>query len=119
MRAAQVAGRTPTPNSTISELQPAISASFASAVNPADISLMVDDVDITSLAQVTELKIAFTPPLALAGGDHNVNLTVGSEALTWKFTESAPAATIPAAPTAPTLQGGTDAEDNLQSLAHP
>ncbi len=107
--AAQIAGRTPTPNSTISELQPAISASFASAVNPADISLMVDDVDITSLAQVTELKIAFTPPLALAGGDHNVNLTVGSEALAWKFTESAPAA-APAAPTAPSLQPGTDAE---------
>ena len=108
--AAQIAGRTPAPNSTTSEPQPAISASFASAVNPADISLMVDDVDITSLAQVTELKIAFTPPLTLAGGDHNVNLTVGSEALTWKFTEAAPAATTAAAPTAPTMQSGTDAE---------
>jgi len=112
--AAQLSGRTPAPNSTVSEPSPAISASFASAVNPADISLMVDDVDITSLAQVTELKIAFTPPLALAGGDHNVNLTVGSEALTWKFTEAAPAGATPVAasqaPTQPAFQPGTDAE---------
>ena len=84
--AAEIAGRTPTPDSSISQLQPTISVSFQPAINPADVSLMVDDVDITSLAQVTEVKVAFTPPLALTGGDHNVNLTVGNEAATWKFT---------------------------------
>jgi hypothetical protein len=117
--AAQLAGRTPSPNSTTSEPQPAISASFSSPVNSADISLMVDDVDITSLAQVSEVRIAFTPPLALAGGDHNVNLTVGSEALTWKFTEAAQAgatqATMGQAPTQPGLQPGTDAEAPVSS----
>jgi hypothetical protein len=116
--AAQIAGRTPAPNSTTSELQPPISASFATAVNPADISLMVDDVDITSLAQATEMGISFKPPLALAGGDHNVNLTVGSEALTWKFTEAAPAGATPAAgqaATQPAVQPGTDAESSPSS----
>ena len=29
---------------------------------------MVDDVDITTLAQVTESKVTFTPPMALQGG---------------------------------------------------
>ena len=109
--AAEIAGRTPTPNSSTSQLQPTISVSFQPAINPADVSLMVDDVDITSLAQVTEVKVAFTPPLALTGGDHNVNLTVGNEAATWKFTVVAPSAPVPpSVPAAATLQPGTDAE---------
>jgi hypothetical protein len=109
--AAQIAARTPVPDSSISQLQPAISASFQSAVNPSDVSLMVDDVDITSLAQLTEVKVAFTPPLALTGGDHNVNLSLGSEATTWKFTVLAAAASVSTAvPAASTLQPGTDAE---------
>ncbi len=112
--AAEIAGRTPTPDSSTSQLQPTISVSFQPAINPADVSLMIDDVDITSLAQVTEVKVAFTPPLALTGGDHNVNLTVGNEAATWKFTVVAPAAAVAPPSSAPAaaaaLQPGTDAE---------
>jgi hypothetical protein len=109
--AAQISGKTPTPNSSTNQLQPTISVSFQAAINPADLTLMIDDVDITTLAQVSEVKVAFTPPLALAGGDHNVNLTVGSEAATWKFTVVAPVvAAGPSAPAAPTMQPGTDAE---------
>ena len=109
--AAEIAGRTPTPDSSTSQLQPTISVSFQPAINPTDVSLIVDDVDITSLAQVTEVKVAFTPPLALTGGDHNINLTVGNEAATWKFTVVAPSAPVPpSVPAAATLQPGTDAE---------
>jgi len=109
--AAQITGKTPQPNSSTNQLQPTISVSFQAAINPTDVSLMVDDVDITTLAQVTEVKVAFTPPLALAGGDHNVNLTVGREAATWKFTVVAPAVVAPPSPPAgPTTQPGTDAE---------
>ena len=71
---------------------------------------MVDDIDVTTLAQVTQDKVPFTPPMALAGGDHNVNLTVGSEATTWKFTVVASASTPAPAITPASLQPGTDAE---------
>src|SRR5208337_2143473 len=109
--AAEIAGRTPQPDSSTNQLQPIISVSFQSPINPPDVSLMVDDVDITSLAQVTDVKVAFTPPLALTGGDHNVNLTLGNEAATWKFTVTAPSAPAPpSTPAAATLQPGTDAE---------
>jgi hypothetical protein len=110
--AAQIAGRTPTPNSSTNQLQPTISVSFQPPVNPTDVSLMVDDVDITTLAQVADVKVAFTPPLPLAGGDHNVNLTVGNEAATWKFTVLAPSVPAPTVgvSTANALQPGTDAE---------
>jgi hypothetical protein len=111
--AAQMSGQTPAPNSSTNQLQPTISVGFQSPVNPADISLMIDDVDVTTLAQLSDVKVAFTPPLALAGGDHNVNLTVGSEAATWRFTVVGPAIIAPTAPpvqAAATFQPGTDAE---------
>ena len=105
-----IGGQTPAADSSTNQLQPVISASFPQPVNPSDVALMVDDIDVTTLAQVTQEKVAFTPPLALAGGDHNVNLTVGSEATSWKFTVVAPAgAPAPSATPAP-LQPGTDAE---------
>ena len=110
----QIADRTPPPNSNISDPKPTISVNFQTPVNRPDVSLEVDDIDITSMAQVTDVKVAFTPPLALAGGDHNVNLTVGSEAASWKFTEAtttpnAAAATAPGTP-ATAGQSGNDAE---------
>jgi hypothetical protein len=108
--AAQITGQTPQPNSSTNQLQPTISVSFQAAINPTDVSLMVDDVDITTLAQVTEVKVAFAPPLALAGGDHNVNLTVGNEAATWKFTVLAPVLAAPPSPPPGTTQPGTDVE---------
>lgn len=111
----EIAERTPAPNSNINDPKPTISASFSTPVNPADESLMVDDIDITSLAQVSESKIGFTPPLALAAGDHTVNLSVGNEAASWKFTEAAPipvsAAQPASTPEAAKFQPGTDAEN--------
>ena len=111
---AQITGQMPAPNSSTNQLQPMISVGFQSPVNSADISLMIDDVDVTTLAQLSDVKVAFTPPMALSGGDHNVNLTVGSEATTWKFTVVAPSAPATTAvlslPPAGTVQPGTDAE---------
>lgn len=72
---------------------------------------MVDEVDITSLAQITEDTLAFTLPLALTGGEHDVNLTVGNDATTWKFSVLATVAqTSTAASEAPATGPGTDAE---------
>jgi len=111
--ASQISGQAPPANGSITDLKPTISASFQAPVNPADVSLMLDEIDVTSLAQVSETKVAFTPPLALAGGDHNINLTVGNEAVSWKFTETGaappPVSAGPAVPAA-ALQSGTDAE---------
>jgi hypothetical protein len=106
-----IGGQTPAPGSSTNQLQPSIAVSFQSPVNPADVSLMVDDVDITTLAQVSESKVTFTPPLALLGGEHTVNLSVGSDATTWKFTVVAPAAPASSlSPSGPAVEPGTDAE---------
>jgi hypothetical protein len=107
--AAQITKEAPTPDSSVSQTQPAISVQFASPVNPADVSLAMDDVDITSLAQVSETQTAYTPQLPLANGEHDVSLTVGNEASGWKFTVAASAAT-PAPASTTSFQPGTDAE---------
>jgi hypothetical protein len=107
--ASQIAKEAPAPNSSVSLAQPPISVQFTSPVNPADVSLAMDDIDITSLAQVSETQAAYTPQLPLANGEHDVSLTVGSEASGWKFTVAGPtAASAPAGPTP--FQPGTDAE---------
>lgn len=101
----QISGQSPAPDSSTNEVQPVISMSFFQPADASGISLMVDGVDITSLAQVSEAKVSFTPPLPLAGGDHTVNLNVGGQATSWKFTVKAPdSSSAPAAPS------GTDAE---------
>ena len=110
----QITGQTPAPGSTTTQLQPQIVLSFQQPVNPADVSLMLDDVDVTSLSQVSESKITFSPPLALRGGEHTVNLSVGSDATSWKFTVQVPnTSTTQAAQgsaSGPALVPGTDAE---------
>lgn len=105
----QIAKEIPTPNSSVNQPQPAISVQFQSPVNPAEVSLSMDDVDITSLSQLSQTQVAYTPQLPLANGEHNVSLTVGSEASGWKFTVAAPAAALPTTP-ASAWQPGTDAE---------
>ena len=98
----------PAPDSTIQELQPAISVSFPLPVNTPDITLMLDKVDITSMAQVTATKVSFTPPLPLTAGEHTVDLTVSGNPTSWKFTVKAPASSDSSS--APATQSGTDAE---------
>jgi len=104
----QIAKEAPAPNSSVSQTEPAISVQFQAPVNPADVSLAMDDIDITSLAQVTQTQVAYTPQLPLANGEHDVSLTLGNEGSGWKFTVSAPAA--PATPSPTPFQPGTDAE---------
>lgn len=111
--ASQISSQTPPANGSVTDLKPTVSASFQSPVNPADVSLMLDQIDVTSVAQVSETKVAFTPPLELAGGNHDVNLTVGNEAVSWKFIEAGAAQPLVlAVPTTPAgaIQSGTDAE---------
>src|SRR5262249_13578259 len=108
---AQIKKRTPAPDSSVAELQPPVTVEFQSTVNPLDLSLMVDDIDVTPMAQATDNKIAYTPAMPLTSGNHNINLVVGTEAVSWKFAiAGVPAASQPAAAAGGATQPGTDAE---------
>lgn len=106
-----IASRSPLPDSSVTSTKPVISIQFKSPVNPADISLMVDDTDVTSLAQFADTQVSYTPALDLPSATHSVNLTLANAATSWKFTVQGPAVQpVQTAGTAGDYQQGTDAE---------
>src|SRR5262249_5578952 len=105
---AQIVKRVPQPDSSVTESQPPISIEFQAKINPTDVSLLVDDLDVTSMAQLTETQLSYTPALSLTSGSHSVNLIVGTEGASWKFNVTAAAAAA-SRPT-PAETKGTDAE---------
>jgi hypothetical protein len=108
---AQIAKRSPDPNSSVANAQPPVSVEFQAKVNPAEVSLMLDTLDVTAMSEILETKISYTPAMPLAGGDHTLNLTVGTETISWKFSVTGGSAEPPAStPTAGRTQPGTDAE---------
>ncbi|HUJ32185.1 MAG TPA: IPT/TIG domain-containing protein [Candidatus Acidoferrum sp.] len=104
-----LANRTPAPDATVTDPKAPIALQFTAAPNPFDLSLQVDGTDVTSLAEVADTKVTYTPALALPDGDHTVNLTLGNDATSWKFTVKAGAAAAAAA-SAGGAPSGTDAE---------
>jgi hypothetical protein len=110
--ASQIVSRSPTPDSSVTDAKPAVTIQLKSPVNPMSLALMVDDTDVTSLAEVADTQISYTPALALANGAHSVNLTIGNDATSWKFTvEGQKVPPVPGAEgQAGGLQSGTDAE---------
>jgi hypothetical protein len=108
--ASSISSQTPAPGSTTNLAQPAITVAFAAQVDPAYISLSVDSVDVTALAQISLSKLAFAPPMALAGGDHIITLTLGADSASWKFTVVATGSASATQQAAPASQPKTDAE---------
>jgi hypothetical protein len=109
---AQIAKRAPEPDGSVAESQPQIAIEFKTKFNPLDVSIMLDDLDVTSMARVSETQITYTPALPLQSGSHRVNLIVGTEGMSWKFSVNAPAGATPApgAETQAAAMKGTDAE---------
>ena len=107
-----IASRSPLPDSSVTNTKPVISIQFKSAVNPTDISLMVDDTDVTSLLQISDTQVSYAPALDLPSGAHSVNLTIGNTAASWKFTVQGPVVQPVEGVGATTggFQPGTDAE---------
>lgn len=107
-----IASRSPLPDSSVTDTKPVISIQFKSPVNPTDISLMVDDTDVTSLVQIAETQVSYAPALDLPSATHSVNLTVANAAASWKFTVQGPAVqTVQSTGAAAGgYQQGTDAE---------
>ncbi|HTS12729.1 MAG TPA: IPT/TIG domain-containing protein [Candidatus Limnocylindrales bacterium] len=101
-----LSGRTPAPDATVTSPKAPIVLQFSTAPNAFDLSIQVDSTDVTSLAEVADTKVTYTPALALADGDHTINVTLGSDSTTWKFTVKAGAASAATGSGA----SGTDAE---------
>lgn len=71
---------TPFPGSIVGSLQPTLRVTFADAVRPESVRLVVDGRDLTSMAQITPHEVVWVPNYQLAAGSHQATvdaMTVG------------------------------------------
>jgi IPT/TIG domain len=83
--------RSPAPDSTVTDPKAPITLQFTTAPNVFDLAIQVDAVDVTSMADVADTKVTYTPATPLANGKHTVQVTLGSESSQWTFTVKAAA----------------------------
>ena len=113
----QIVNRTPAADSTLSDPKGLLKIEFKTAVNAFDLALMVDDTDVTSMAQVSEATVSYTPAIPLSDGEHKVNVTLGPDTASWKFTVKAGAQV--AAENMGTSTGGTPVQSGTDAEAPP
>ncbi len=65
----------PTANSTVSSLRPEIGVSFPTAITAGSVRMSVDNMDVTSAAQVYGTRISWQPPTDLGIGQHSARVT--------------------------------------------
>jgi hypothetical protein len=99
-----VSTKQPRENETISTDRPRIEAKWAPAVLVDQVSLMIDTTDVTGVASVTPMSVAYDALLPLGPGAHAVHLSAGGAVVSWNFTVdlSAAAAAAPSAAAATT-----------------
>ncbi len=94
--AAEVTSRNPPDGSQVQTTRPTIGARWSGQVALTEISLVVDNVDVTGAAVLGAGSIDYVPPLPLSPGVHTVRLKLGPSVTTWQFQVSPPSP--PAAP---------------------
>jgi hypothetical protein len=100
-----VTSRQPADGSKVTTTQPRITAGWSTAVRPEDVSMMLDQTDVTSVANVAPTSIAYDALLPLTPGIHTVRLSLAGAVTTWSFevveTAGVGAEAKPVAPEAP------------------
>jgi len=86
-----IATRIPEPDSTASNPKAPITINFSAAPNAFDLAVEVDGTDVTSLCDVADTRITYTPAIPITDGVHAVVVTIGSDSSSWKFTMKAAA----------------------------
>ena len=84
-----IATRVPAPDATASNPKAPIVISFSAAPNAFDLAVEVDGTDVTSLCDVADAKITYTPAVPITDGVHAIAITIGSDSSSWKFTMKA------------------------------
>lgn len=83
--AVSVRNRRPAAASPVGTAHPKIAAEWDEALAPEAVTLVVDDVDVTALARVSERAIEYDSLLPLAPGEHAVSLVLGGTLERWSF----------------------------------
>lgn len=87
----------PADGSTINTAQPHIAAQWKGAAKPDEVTLLVDNTDITQVATVTTTSVAYDSLIALTPGTHTAALAVAGNVKRWTFNVAPPPVTAEAA----------------------
>lgn len=98
---------------SVSSDRPHIAASWSGAVSTADVSLILDQTDVTAIATITPVGITLDPLLPLAEGPHRVALGLGAVTHAWTFNVSSTAAAAPGA--TPATAGAKKADQSFRN----
>lgn len=112
----EIVNRTPPPDQAINDARAPISFEVNGKLNASDLTLLVDDTDVTALVAITDNKISFTPAIPLENGTHQITAEIGAETVTWKFNVSS---TGKAAAESDAVTPGTDAEAEIAKAGAP
>ncbi|MDQ6800088.1 MAG: hypothetical protein M3041_04545 [Acidobacteriota bacterium] len=95
---AVITSQEPQNGAKVSTTQPRIAVNWRGSVRPEDVSLMVDQTDVTAVSTITASSIAYDSLLPLTIGSHTARVSLAGQLTTWTFdiVEGAPA--MPQAP---------------------
>jgi hypothetical protein len=89
-----ITSQEPQDGAKVPTTQPRIAVNWRGSVKPEDVSLMVDQTDVTAVSTITQSSIAYDSLLPLPIGSHTARVTLAGQLTTWTFeiVEGAPAA---------------------------
>ena len=110
-----IVSRSPSPNQSVADMRPQVLIGFKPASSLENLTLTVDDLDVTGMASLEGEQLSYQPFFRLQAGEHSVAVVLGSATESWTFQvadSAAPAAAAPVgtAPPAVARPTATDAE---------
>lgn len=77
--------RKKSPTSPVHTAQPTIAAEWIGKVEPEEVSLMLDETDVTTVTMLSPTSASYTSLLPLNPGEHTVRLSLRGTLTTWTF----------------------------------
>ncbi len=96
-----VTSQQPADGSKITTNQPSIGANWGGTIKPEDVSLMLDQTDVTAVSTRTQSSIIYDSLIPLGAGAHTVSLSLGGDLTMWTFEVTEASAAPAPQPTAP------------------
>ena len=103
----------PAEGATTGHDRPRIEARFTTPLVQEQVVLVLDAADVTGLAEVAGVSVAFQPPRPLRPGPHHVQLVVAGVTTSWQFTFQPGASSAAEAPAGPRGQWSVSAQGSV------
>jgi hypothetical protein len=77
--------RAPAPKQVVHDTRPVINIEFRTGITRSSFSILLDNTDVSNLAQLTERRVTFKPLFPLENGLHTIEVNTESQSESWEF----------------------------------